>query len=425
MNSRLLIIALTLLFAVAPSQAQRKKTTRRQPAKAAIMPQEDIDSLIRIYRFDAADSALQNNIMLKQKRREATLLEEQQRTQARKGLRMLSAVERVVVFDSLTLPAARVLDALALSQESGYMLRAKDKGLCDDARSTLFANELGDRIIFAQADTAGGSRLYSANVVDREITDRRCLDELDEDGQSQLNYPFMQADGQTLYFACQSEDGLGGYDIYMTRYDADENHFLIPENIGMPFNSPANDYLYCVDETYNIGCFATDRNTSADSVTVYYFIPNTARRVYNEVEVGNEALRQLARLSNIGLTWGEQNQVKAAMARLAQCRNEQHEAANKKPTFTLWVADNRVIHSTDELPSAEARTAVLQWLKKKDELASMESQLEAARKRYANASAGERATLKGNILSMEQSQEALTQEVKRLKRAAQRTVIGQ
>lgn len=425
MNCRLFTIILTLLLAASPSWAQRKKTVARRPARAVIMPQEDIDSLIRIYRFDAADSALQNNITLKQKRREATLLEEQQRAQARKGMRMLSAVERVVVFDSLTLPASRVLSALALSQESGYMLRAKDKGLCDDAESTLFANELGDQIIFAQADTAGGSRLYTADVVDREIANRRCLDELNEDGQSQLNYPFMQADGQTLYFARQSEDGLGGYDIYMTRYDADEKHFLIPENIGMPFNSPANDYLYCVDETYNIGCFATDRNTAGDSVTVYYFIPNTARRVYDEVEVGSDALRQLASLSNIRLTWGEQTQVKAALMRLAQCRNEQRKAANQKPTFTLWVADNRVIHSIDELASPTARTAVQQWLDKQNELTRLEHQLQDTRHRYANAAAGERATLKNNVLGMEQSQEALAAQVKQLKRAAQKAVIAQ
>ena len=425
MNIRLFFVATSLLAATTFSWAQRKKPAPKRPAKAVIMPQEEIDSLMRIYQFEKADSALQNNITLKQKKKESTLLEEQQRAQVRKGLRMLSAVERVVVFDSLTLPAGRVLEALALSQESGHLLRAKDKGLSDDAESTLFANELGDQLIYAQADTAGGSRLYSADVVDREITNRRCLDELDEDGQSQLNYPFMQADGQTLYFARQSEDGLGGYDIYMTRYDADEKHFLIPENIGMPFNSPANDYLYCVDETYNIGCFATDRNTAGDSITVYYFIPNTARRVYDEVEVGSDALRQLAGLSNIRLTWGEQNQVKAALMRLEQCRHEQREAATGKPTFTLWVADNRVIHSTEELTSAPARTAVQQWLDKQDELTRLEDRLETARKRYANATAAERATLKSDILALEQAQETLTREVKDLKRAAQKAVIEQ
>lgn len=425
MNGRFLIVTLTLLLASAPSWAQRKKATGRKPAKAVVMPQEDIDSLLRIYRFDVADSALQNNITLKQKRKEATLLEEQQLAHARKGMRMLSAVERVVVFDSLIVPASRVLESMALSQESGRILRSKDKGLSDDPESTLFLNELGDQIIFAQADTSGTNRLYSADIVDQKAGNQRRLDELDEDGTSELNYPFMQADGQTLYFARQSEDGLGGYDIFMTRYDADEKHFLIPENIGMPFNSPANDYFYCVDETYNIGCFATDRNTTGDSVAIYYFIPNTARRVYNEVEVGNEALRQLARLTNLQLTWGEQNQVKAARARLAQCRDEQGEAAGKKPTFTLWVADNRAIHSTDELTSDEARKAVQQWVDKKEELSRLEAQLESARNRYAQAATNERTSMKSDILAMEQNQEMLTLEVRKLKRLAQKTVLEQ
>ena len=72
------------------------------------------------------------------------------------------------------------------------------------------------------------------------------LDELD--GDDAQNYPFMLSDGITLYYAAQGEESIGGYDIFVTRYDMDEKKFLYPENLGMPFNSPANDYMLAIDE---------------------------------------------------------------------------------------------------------------------------------------------------------------------------------
>ena len=41
-----------------------------------------------------------------------------------------------------------------------------------------------------------------------------------------INYPFMTSDGETFFFAAKADDGLGGYDIFMTRYDPDEGKFF-------------------------------------------------------------------------------------------------------------------------------------------------------------------------------------------------------
>lgn len=91
----------------------------------------------------------------------------------------------------------------------------------------------------------------------------------------------MMADGMTLYFAAKGEESLGGYDIFVTRYNKSTGEFVRAENVGMPFNSPANDYLMAIDETCNIGWFVTDRNQTADNVCIYRFIPNETREVYD------------------------------------------------------------------------------------------------------------------------------------------------
>ena len=89
------------------------------------------------------------------------------------------------------------------------------------------------------------------------------------------NYPFEMADGVTIYFASNGENSIGGYDIFMSRFNGDD--YSKPLNIGMPFNSPDNDYMLVIDEMAGIGWFATDRRQHPDTVVVYEFVPNEKR----------------------------------------------------------------------------------------------------------------------------------------------------
>ncbi|MCQ2310622.1 MAG: tetratricopeptide repeat protein [Paludibacteraceae bacterium] len=85
------------------------------------------------------------------------------------------------------------------------------------------------------------------------------------------NSPFWLSDGVTLYFSSNNPSGLGGLDIYVTRYNSDADTYTIPKNIGLPFNSAGNDYLYVLDETRGTGYWATDCYSAPDSVRVYKF----------------------------------------------------------------------------------------------------------------------------------------------------------
>lgn len=42
------------------------------------------------------------------------------------------------------------------------------------------------------------------------------------------------ADGVTLYYASDGEGSLGGYDIFVTRYDSESSSYLRPDNIECP-----------------------------------------------------------------------------------------------------------------------------------------------------------------------------------------------
>ncbi len=421
MTTRFLFALLALFLLCPPPSAKAQK--RKTSSRAAVVNEEAIDSLLLHYEFQKAESILTQKIDLKRRRKESTLREEEQLASARKAQQMMSAVERVVVFDSLIVNRDRILAALPLSQECGTVGQTRDLKLTSSAEGTYFRNEMGDQLFYALAnDNDGSVQLYACDLFGEELGEGRALTELNDEETSQVNFPFMMADGTTLYYAKQGDDCLGGYDIFMTRYDADEKKFLIPENIGMPFNSPANDYLYCVDESYNIGCFVTDRGTRGDSVCIYYFIPNEARRVYLEEEVGSEALCQLARLSNIQLTWTEEAQVRGALARLRQCRSEQSSTAHY--AFSLTIADNRVVHSLDELKNASARQTAQTWLQRLDDKSRLEQSLQQNRANYANANSQGKLQMRDVILGQETQLEALTSGIAELENQIRKQELG-
>ena len=75
----------------------------------------------------------------------------------------------------------------------------------------------------------------------------------------------------TLFFARRSPAGLGGYDLYMTRLTEQGNSFFEPTLLGMPYNSPYNDYLLAYHESEGWGILISDRFAPEGQVHVYRF----------------------------------------------------------------------------------------------------------------------------------------------------------
>ena len=145
----------------------------------------------------------------------------------------------------------------------------------------VFTNEGGDYKIWAEPDSLGTLVLVEASkLVDGSWSEPSILDDLADEGQDAA-YPFMMADGTTLYYAQKSPEGLGGYDIMVATRDASDGSFLQPQNLGMPYNSPYDDYLLAIDEMNGVGWFATDRNRLGDLITIYLFKVNDLRKNYD------------------------------------------------------------------------------------------------------------------------------------------------
>lgn len=82
-------------------------------------------------------------------------------------------------------------------------------------------------------------------------------------------YPMLSPDGSKMYFSSAGLYGVGGYDIYVSERDAETGDWSVPVNMGFPYSSPADDFLFMSTPDGEYSLFASNRDCSKDSVWVY------------------------------------------------------------------------------------------------------------------------------------------------------------
>ena len=82
-------------------------------------------------------------------------------------------------------------------------------------------------------------------------------------------YPMLSPDGSKMYFSSAGLYGVGGYDIYVSDRDVETGDWSVPVNMGFPYSSPADDFLFMSTSDGEYSLFASNRDCSKDSVWVY------------------------------------------------------------------------------------------------------------------------------------------------------------
>ena len=360
---------------------------------------QTIEDYINHYQFDEAEELLNQNIKKRTRRRQTTTVEEEKLQTVKRMRSMINATERLTVVDSIVVNKKNFLDHIKLSEESGTLhTYAAFFNRSDSSGCTVYRSELGNKIYFSQPDENKTLRLYTSDLVGGKWTTPHELDELE--GDIVQNYPFMMSDGVTLYYAAQGNESIGGYDIFVTRYDMDEKKFLYPENIGMPYNSPANDYMLAIDEFNNLGWFVSDRNQPEGKVCIYVFIPNDIRKVYDTNIYPPEDLAPLALLTRIADTWGDQDAVKEARQRLQEVLSAPKKVVKKKD-FEFVINDQTTYTLLKDFQSKEGRDRMARWMKNMRQLELNQQHLQTLRDRYAASNEAQRQTLGPQILQIE------------------------
>lgn len=401
MYARYLAFLLPLLILSQTAEAQRRTGEKDRPASKVAEKNVDAETLIRTYRFDEAISSLQHQIATAKRQKKTTIQLEQALSRARLGAIMLSATEKVRIIDSLVVDRGSIpipqlrkgLGKLQAAQTLAVALGLTGKR----AGEAAYINDWGDRAYFALADTTENLRLYVVNRFGQKWGQPSplpgfTLQERNED------FPFMDPDGVTLYFAADGAESLGGYDLFQTRYDADAKAFLKPQNLGMPFNSPANDFLMVIDRANNMGWFVSDRYQPVDKLCIYSFIPNDNREVY-DASTPKNTLRQLAMLMPLQLSQISPEERRQLTIDYAKSKQD-GKSEDKSNVFII--NDNTVYHSLDEFRHPEARKAAKEWWDASQRLQAIGEQLDELRRVYAKQKTGGE-----EILRLEQEQTVL------------------
>ena len=373
MNLRKITILLLAILLSLPMAAQkRKRNTRPKPAPVVEEPQEDP----RITNM-----------------REMT--------------------QQIIIVDSIVVNKDQFLASIRLSSECGQLMNT-GAFFRNQLQGTLYLNEMGNKVYFSQPD-GHQQQLYTADKLGNEWSKPQPLQGLSE-GIDEASYPFMLTDGLTFYFAGKGEESIGGYDIFMTRYDSRSGSFLKPENIGMPFNSEANDYMYAIDEANRIGYFVSDRRQPEGKVCIYIFIPSDTRKTYDNSKYTEEQIRNFADIASIADTWGDGSERKAALDRI-----KSKYATHDVPGQLVSTGDAA---SAVEFHSKEANSLYQKLLKEQNALDIVNSSLDMLRQKYHKANASERNRMKSEILKLEEQALQLNASVKQLTKATRNAEIN-
>lgn len=299
--------------------------------------------------------------------------------ECQQGLRALNHIEDVEIIDSLFVYKPSFFSYYKLGPESGRFMNNDQYGI-------FFENQAADYRIFAADGT-----LYESYKIRDNWEETHPLKGVGSEDFKVIT-PFMRTDGETLYFACDSTPGIGGLDIYKTRFNSEEGSYYQPERLGMPFNSPFDDYMMAIDESHQVGWWATDRGDDPEHVLIYIFKLNGNPEYLDEPSV------ERARVDRIADSWKQEDGYEDLMSSILQADDQMPQSEK-----IYAVIDNQKVYtSLDQFRNSEARKWFEQNQQTKQLIADNEKQLENLRKEYSSASKSQKQNIAAQIHRVEE-----------------------
>lgn len=226
-------------------------------------------------------------------------------SQCENGNFMLRYVYKPEVIDRKRVPKNEIYSYIVTKPDGGSFIPLPDelKSSVDkkenDSSMIFYPSkpELGDRIVFS---SYGGTKTIGKDLFIIEMLEdgiwsqpRPLGDAINSNSTEEFAY--LAPDGITLYFSSEGHYSIGGYDIYRSIYNASVDQWSIPENLGFPFSSPFDDYLFVPSEDESMAIFVTNRNTASDSVDVV--LVKTDENPIRRTIDSNSEIRSIAQLN--------------------------------------------------------------------------------------------------------------------------------
>lgn len=194
---------------------------------------------------------------------------EDQLLMARNGLNMMSFCSQPTVVAKQTFPLKDFFLFYPLKDHSWRKTPNQLDSLGGDNLSRAIFIPDGSRDIYYSAkDEEGIRNIYATHLTDSLWSVPTLINEQMTSSSDEI-YPMLSPDGQSLYFASKGLYGMGGYDLYVSNWNSETNDWDMPVNMGFPYSSPYDDFLFVNTEDGKYSIFASNRECGRDSVTIY------------------------------------------------------------------------------------------------------------------------------------------------------------
>ena len=373
-----------------------------------------------LYRFEEAIETYETYISDLRKRKRSTEEAEQLLEKSKSNLRMLKGVEEVCFIDSFVVDKEKFLDAYKISPESGKLFMY-DTYFNDSGKEggTVYETELGNKLYYSEMQPDSTLSILSRNKLLDKWSDGSLLPGSINEAMN-ADYPYVLTDGITIYYASDGPGSMGGYDIFVTRYNTNTDSYLMPENVGMPFNSPYNDYMMVFDEVKGLGWFVSDRFQPEGKACVYLFIPNPEHKRVESEDI--EVKRARAAITAIRDSWKESSDY-ADLIRLSHTEIPYGEKKIEKD-FEFIIGNNIVYYKLDDINSPEAKGYYEKVVALNKQIKELNEKLDGLRVSYAEGNKARKEQLKPTILQAEEQLNALLEQPGELEKKARNAEIN-
>ena len=385
-----------------------------------MLMQEGTKVTVTIYEDKSRKEMLEEYINLLAKKKQDPQSFETKLDLANNAQRMMEKVEDVQIIDSLVVDKDDFLSAYILSEESGTLDSYKDFFQTNEpVSSTVYKNQKGDKIYYAHSTDGDRYCLFTQSMLMDEWGDEKQLP-MNINSNDDDNYPFVLSDGATIYYSSKGNGSIGGYDLFVTRYNINSDTYLAPEQLGMPFNSPYNDYMMVFDEVKGLGWFVSDRFQPEGKACVYLFIPNPEHKRVESEDI--EVKRARAAITAIRDSWKESSDY-ADLIRLSHTEIPYGEKKIEKD-FEFIIGNNIVYYKLDDINSPEAKGYYEKVVALNKQIKELNEKLDGLRVSYAEGNKARKEQLKPTILQAEEQLHALLEQPGKLEKKARNAEIN-
>lgn len=382
--NRIIVISsiLSLLSTSVPAQNVEKADSLAAEPMDSVNILTTAISLIRNYRFSDAISALEG--ARKTADSLTTIRIEETLIQAQNGENMKKFCSNPNVIAKERFSEEDFFLYYPLEDKSWRTLPNQlDSSAREDFVGALYLPSRTREHFWSAKDADGIRNIYHSVFADTVWTAPELINEQITTSSDDI-FPMLSPDGKQLYFASRGLYGMGGYDLYVSTWNETLGDWGMPVNLGFPYSSPYDDFLYIntADGKYSI--FASNRDCPADSVDIYV------------LEFDSMPVRQPV----------ESMDELKALCSLTPKQSTKQESASQSTT------------SSDDLSRYSVKLAEVRSLR--DSIYAYSSSLDAERNKLADADAQEKSLLAASIISKEailpQLQDSLLRATKELQK---------